>query len=52
MPWEGIAFDSHGQNTQARGVVQQLIGGKYRVIFPEAFATAEPVWPMRKATPK
>jgi branched-chain amino acid transport system substrate-binding protein len=50
MPWEGIAFDNNGQNTQARGVVQQLIDGKYRVIFPEAFATANAVWPMRKAS--
>lgn len=48
MPWEGIAFDSNGQNTEARGVVQQLFNGEYRVIFPEAFAKVDPVWPMRK----
>jgi branched-chain amino acid transport system substrate-binding protein len=48
MPWEGITFDGNGQNIQARGVVQQLIDGKYRVVFPEAFATTNAVWPMRK----
>jgi branched-chain amino acid transport system substrate-binding protein len=52
MPWEGITFDGKGQNTQARGVVQQLIDGKYRVVFPKAFATTDPVWPMKKAQGK
>ena len=49
MPWDGITFDDRGQNTQARGVVQQLIDGKYRVVFPQSFATTDAVWPMRKA---
>jgi branched-chain amino acid transport system substrate-binding protein len=48
MPWEGIKFDSNGQNTLARGVVQQLFGDKYKVVFPEDVATATAVWPMRK----
>jgi branched-chain amino acid transport system substrate-binding protein len=52
MPWEGITFDSKGQNTGARGVVQQLIDGKYRVVFPKAFASTDPVWPMSKAQTK
>jgi branched-chain amino acid transport system substrate-binding protein len=52
MPWEGISFDSKGQNTQARGVIQQLIDGKYRVVFPTAFASTPPVWPMNKAKSK
>ncbi len=49
MPWDGIKFDSNGQNTLARGVVQQLIGDKYKVIFPEDVAVADAAWPMRKA---
>lgn len=48
MPWEGISFDSTGQNSGARGVVQQLVDGKYKVIFPVEFATAEAAWPMKK----
>jgi len=51
MPWDGITFDAKGQNTQARGVVQQLIGGKYRVVFPKEYATTDAVWPMTKAQP-
>ncbi|MBB5789330.1 ABC transporter substrate-binding protein [Jiangella mangrovi] len=46
MPWTGISFDDTGQNTGARGVVEQLVDGEYRVIFPEEFATVEPTWPM------
>lgn len=52
MPWDGISFDAKGQNTGARGVVQQLIGGKYRVVFPADYATTDAVWPMSKARQK
>jgi branched-chain amino acid transport system substrate-binding protein len=52
MPWDGIAFDATGQNVQAHGVVQQLIDGKYRVVFPPEYATTEAVWPMTKAQSK
>jgi branched-chain amino acid transport system substrate-binding protein len=52
MPWEGISFDQKGQNTGARGVVEQLIDGKYRVVFPTAYATVEPAWPMSQAQAK
>ena len=52
MPWDGITFDAKGQNTGARGVVQQLIDGKYRVVFPAEFATVDGVWPMSKARQK
>jgi branched-chain amino acid transport system substrate-binding protein len=50
MPWDGIKFDSTGQNTLARGVVQQLFGDKYKVIFPEDAAVSAAVWPMRKTS--
>jgi branched-chain amino acid transport system substrate-binding protein len=52
MPWDGTSFDAKGQNTGARGVVQQLIGGKYRVVFPADYATTDAVWPMSKARQK
>lgn len=51
MPWRGIAFDSHGQNTGADGVVEQMLAGRYRVVFPAGPGTAAPVWPMREAQP-
>lgn len=46
MPWTGITFDENGQNSGAQGVVEQLIDGGYRVIYPEEFASVEPIWPM------
>jgi branched-chain amino acid transport system substrate-binding protein len=49
MPWIGVRFDAKGQNMGARGVVEQLIGGKYRVVFPADVASTPAVWPMRKA---
>jgi branched-chain amino acid transport system substrate-binding protein len=52
MPWKGISFDAKGQNTEARGVVQQLIGGRYQVVYPAEFANTKPVWPMRGAGQK
>lgn len=47
MPWSGVHFDDTGQNTDARGVVEQLMGGRYRVVFPAEVAAAQPVWPLR-----
>jgi branched-chain amino acid transport system substrate-binding protein len=52
MPWRGITFDSTGQNTGAQGVVEQLIGGQYRVVFPADVARTAPIWPMDKAVPQ
>src|SRR6266540_37382 len=49
MPWRGISFDDTGQNTGAQGVVVQLIGGQYRVVFPADVAGSTAVWPMSKA---
>jgi branched-chain amino acid transport system substrate-binding protein len=46
MPWRGIRFDSTGQNTLAAGVVEQVITGQWRVVYPAAAATATLVWPM------
>jgi branched-chain amino acid transport system substrate-binding protein len=52
MPWTGIKFDDHGQNTGAVGVVEQLLDGKYRVVFPTELATVRPVWPLQEAQAK
>lgn len=49
MPWAGIKFDSTGQNVKASGVVEQLLGGSYRVVYPGGRGTSAPVWPMSKA---
>ncbi|MFC6015952.1 ABC transporter substrate-binding protein [Plantactinospora solaniradicis] len=49
MPWTGIKFDDKGQNTGAAGVVEQMIEGKYRVVFPAELSSAQPIWPMNKA---
>ncbi|MEN3308460.1 MAG: branched-chain amino acid transport system substrate-binding protein [Micromonosporaceae bacterium] len=49
MPWDGIRFDATGQNTLARGVVEQLINGQYRVVFPASLASTTAIWPLRRA---
>jgi branched-chain amino acid transport system substrate-binding protein len=45
----GIKFDSNGQNRAARGVLLQVLGGKYVVVYPKKFATTTPVWPLAEA---
>lgn len=52
MPWPGVKFDSSHQNIDARGVVQQVLGGKYQVIYPSQFAVTKPVWPLSVALTK
>ncbi|MGX7672723.1 ABC transporter substrate-binding protein [Plantactinospora sp. DSM 117369] len=49
MPWTGITFDDKGQNTGAAGVVEQMIEGKYRVVFPAELSSVAPIWPMNRA---
>lgn len=46
MAWRGIRFDSTGQNALAGGVVEQISGGQYHVVYPNDVATAGLVWPM------
>jgi branched-chain amino acid transport system substrate-binding protein len=45
MPWAGVKFDSTGQNTLATGVIEQLISGQYRVLYPSDVGTATVTWP-------
>jgi branched-chain amino acid transport system substrate-binding protein len=49
MPWANIKFNEDGQNAGAVGVVEQMLDGKYRAIFPADVATVQPVWPMIQA---
>jgi branched-chain amino acid transport system substrate-binding protein len=50
MPWSGVRFDTAHQNAAAAGVVEQRIGGQFRVVFPDELqkdaGTAE--WPLAK----
>ncbi|MDX2101324.1 MAG: ABC transporter substrate-binding protein [Alphaproteobacteria bacterium] len=45
MPYGPTKFEN-GQNTGAQPVNTQVIKGRIEVIFPQAFASAEPVFPM------
>ncbi|MBV7540760.1 ABC transporter substrate-binding protein [Acidovorax sp. sic0104] len=48
MPWKGVKFDTSGQNTLGRGILVQIIDGKYHTVWPFNMATREVVWPMPK----
>jgi branched-chain amino acid transport system substrate-binding protein len=45
MPWKGIKFDKDGQNIYATGVMEQLLGGEYKVVWPFDLAETAVVWP-------
>lgn len=49
MPWTAIDFDDKHQNTGAQGVVEQLTGGSYQVVFPADVASAAARWPFHQA---
>jgi len=48
MPWKGVKFDENGQNTLGRGILVQIIDGKYHTVYPFNLATREVTWPMPK----
>ena len=48
MPWKGIRFDESGQNIDATPVIQQVVNGVYRTVYPAAVAVQEPVWNVGK----
>ncbi len=48
MPWQGIKFDSTGQNTEATPVIQQVKDGSYHTIYPADVAVQPPVWNVGK----
>lgn len=45
MPWKGIKFDAGGQNEEASGVIEQMISGRYELLWPADAATTKLVWP-------
>ncbi len=45
MPWQGIEFDKNGQNKLAAGVMAQILGKEYKVVWPFDLAEADLVWP-------
>lgn len=49
MPWDGIKFDDQHQNTGARAVVEQRLGGTWKVVYPKDVAAQEIVWPAAEA---
>jgi branched-chain amino acid transport system substrate-binding protein len=51
-PWSGVKFDEKGQNIYAMNFMVQLIGGKYRIVWPEEFAVIEPVFPVPSWGPR
>lgn len=48
MPWKGVKFDATGQNTLGRGILVQIVDGKYNTVYPFNLATREVTWPMPK----
>ena len=48
MPWDGVKFDAAGQNTLGRGILVQIVDGKYHTVWPFNMATRDVVWPMPK----
>ncbi|MBC7683057.1 MAG: ABC transporter substrate-binding protein [Ferruginibacter sp.] len=48
MPWKGVKFVATGQNTLGRGILVQIIDGKYNTVWPFNMASRDVVWPMPK----
>ncbi len=46
MPWDGIQFDAHGQNTKGAGIIVQIQGGQYATVWPFSLASKDVVWPL------
>lgn len=37
MPWEGVKFDSNGQNVRGQGLILQLEGNEYHTVWPDRY---------------
>lgn len=46
QPWDSVRFDAHGQNTGARGVVEQFVDGRWSVVHPNDLRSRQVVWPL------
>ena len=44
MPWRGVRFDEQGQNAAATPVIQQVVNGAYRTVFPADVAVQDATW--------
>jgi branched-chain amino acid transport system substrate-binding protein len=49
MQWDGVRFDATHQNTAATGIVEQLVDGSFRTVFPRELVQLGPVWPLNRA---
>ena len=47
---EPITFGEDGQNADIQSPLTQLIGGEAKIVFPEEFREADPVFPDPLAT--
>jgi branched-chain amino acid transport system substrate-binding protein len=45
MPWQGIKFDSTGQNVLTRAIFIQTLNGTPKIVWPFDLASAKLVWP-------
>jgi len=45
MPWNGVKFDSKGQNQGTRGIFVQTLEGTPRLVWPTDQADAKMIWP-------
>ncbi len=46
MPWDAVTMDARGQNTSSAGVIMQMLGGKYKTVYPAKAQAADPVFIM------
>jgi branched-chain amino acid transport system substrate-binding protein len=44
MPWNGVRFDSNGQNTLANGLIEQQAGTGFKIVYPRELAEAVLAW--------
>ncbi|WP_085991407.1 ABC transporter substrate-binding protein [Oceanobacillus senegalensis] len=45
MPWQGVRFDSNGQNILADALLAQIINQQYKIIWPLSVAETKVIWP-------
>jgi branched-chain amino acid transport system substrate-binding protein len=46
MPWRRVHFDAQGQNDSATPVILQIVGGRYRTVWPFEVASEQVTWPL------
>ncbi|NRG45904.1 ABC transporter substrate-binding protein [Bacillus sp. CRN 9] len=47
LPQDTIVFDESGQNANAQAVLNQIINGETKVIYPDEYKNADPVLPTK-----